>query len=200
MSRPRDAKKTRQAILQAAFENIHKKGFQPSGLSEILAATGVTKGALYHHFPNKTALGHAVVDEVVREYVENLWLLPLESAKDPVEALAQLIERRLTSKEPDIVKYGCPLHNLAQEMGPVDEGFRQRLDGLFRIWRKGVAKALRAGQQRGNVRTDLESDEVAAFVIAGVGGALVQAKSGKGLASAQECMAGLSRYLTSLRR
>jgi len=58
--RPRDPQATRQALLLAAFEEIHEQGFRAASLDRILERAGCTKGALYHHFENKTALGYAV--------------------------------------------------------------------------------------------------------------------------------------------
>ena len=43
-------------LVQAAFREVHKSGFENAGLDTILAATGVTKGALYYHFGSKKAL------------------------------------------------------------------------------------------------------------------------------------------------
>ena len=56
----------RRELLEAAFAEFHLHGFQAASLDAIVARAGVTKGALYHHFPDKSALGHAVIDEVVR--------------------------------------------------------------------------------------------------------------------------------------
>jgi len=52
---------TRRKILESAFHEIHRNGFQAASLNPILERTGVTKGALYHHFPNKQTLGYAVL-------------------------------------------------------------------------------------------------------------------------------------------
>jgi len=52
-------------LLQAAFEEIYKSGFRGTDLETILRAAGVTKGAMYHHFASKEALGYAVVDEII---------------------------------------------------------------------------------------------------------------------------------------
>ena len=57
---------TRDKLLQAAFEEIYRRGFQSTSLDTILAKAGVTKGALYHYFPDKASLGYAVVEEVVK--------------------------------------------------------------------------------------------------------------------------------------
>lgn len=199
MSRSSTPAQTRRAILDAAFAIIHRTGFQAAGLADILAATRLTKGALYHHFPNKLALGHAVVDEIVRGYVEQWWVAPLAQVEDPLEGLAQIIHQRLGSSIPEMLRLGCPLANLSQEMSPIDEGFRERLEGIYRLWRKGLARALRNGQQHGKVRGDLDADEAATFIIASLQGAFAQAKVAQSLDVFQECMGGFSHYLTSLR-
>ena len=199
MNRQKNPTETRKTILQAAFERTHKYGFQAAGLNEILMTTGVTKGALYHHFPNKMALGYALVDEMLRGYVDDWWLGPMEAADDPIEAFAQLIQTRMSSDLPNIVRLGCPLNNLSQEMSAVDEGFRQRIEAIFRHWRKGLARAFRRGQQNGSVRGDVDSEETAAFVIASLMGAFGQAKSAQSIEVFQACLGGLSVYLTALR-
>jgi Integrase core domain/Tetracyclin repressor-like, C-terminal domain len=48
----------------------------------------------------------------------------------------------------------CPLLNLAQEMSPLDEQFRKRLERLFLAWQEGVATLLRKVQSQGTVRRD----------------------------------------------
>ena len=199
MAHTRHPKATRSAILQAAFEKIHRQGFQAAGLNDILAATDVTKGAFYHHFPSKMDLGYALVEEVIGDYVRSWWLDPLESAEDPIEGLARIIQERLSSELPQMIPLGCPLNNLAQEMASTDEGFRQRVETLYRMWRKGLARALRRGQQRDYVRGDIDADAAAAFIVASVEGAFGLAKNANSLDVFQECMGGLSHYLTSLR-
>ena len=199
MTRLGRPEQTRRDILEAAFTNIHRRGFQAAGLADILAETKLTKGAFYHHFRSKTALGYAIVDETLKRYIESWWIEPLADTKDPLEALAQLIQERLSSGIPAMLRLGCPLNNLTQEMAPVEEGFRQRLEGLYRLWRKGLSRALRHGQQHGTVRTDVDTDEAAAFIIAALQGAFGQAKASQSLDVFQECMGGLTHYLTSLR-
>ena len=54
--RLRDPERTREDLLQAAFREVHRSGFQSAGIDTILAATNVTKGALYYHFDSKEAL------------------------------------------------------------------------------------------------------------------------------------------------
>jgi TetR/AcrR family transcriptional regulator, transcriptional repressor for nem operon len=173
----RDPERTRERLLQAAFQEVYKVGFQSAGIDTILAATGVTKGALYYHFPSKEALGHAIVEEVVSTFPRDRWLLPLQRSKNknPIDALISIV--RAIPARPSDVKAGCPLVNLAQEMSPIDEQFRKRLARIFDAWQEGIAAALRRGQHQGTVRRDLIPEEAASFLIAMVEGYEVLAKN-----------------------
>ena len=166
--RSRDPERTRERLLQAAFREIYRSGFQSTSLDTILAAAGVTKGALYYHFDDKEALGYAVVEEVIAPDVREKWLRPLQRGKDPVDALIGIVQR--ISVRPEDVRGGCQLNNLAQEMSPLDAGFRKRLAMVFYAWREGVADALREGQTHGSVCREVEPADAAGLLIAMVEG------------------------------
>src|SRR5215510_15907114 len=136
-----DPERTRERLLQAGFQKVYKSGFQGAGLDSILAATNVTKGALYYHFGSKEALGYAIVEEIVAALPRDKWLRPLQQDKDPIDALIGIVQA--TSVRPKDVQGGCPLVNLAQEMSPLDEQFRKRLEKIFNGWQEGIATALR---------------------------------------------------------
>ncbi|MEV5065164.1 ScbR family autoregulator-binding transcription factor [Streptomyces sp. NPDC053794] len=58
--------RTRRAILEAAAEVFDENGYQAATIGEVLNRAGVTKGALYFHFPSKQALAQGVLDEQFR--------------------------------------------------------------------------------------------------------------------------------------
>ena len=189
---------TRQRLLQAAFQEIYRTGFQAASLDNILSKAGVTKGALYHHFGSKEELGYAVVDELIREHILDRWVRSLEKAENPIDGVLAIL-RRKDPHPPFDQRLGCPLNNLAQEMSPLNEGFRKRLKSVFREWREGIAKALRRGQERGQVRSDVDPLESADFFIAALEGSVSLAKNAQERNLFDNCKAGLSRYLESLR-
>src|ERR1700751_681976 len=90
----RDPERTRERLLKAGFREVYRSGFQSASIDTILAAANVTKGALYHHFESKEALGHAIVDEVVATFLRNRWLLPLEQSedKDSIDTLIEIVQ------------------------------------------------------------------------------------------------------------
>jgi TetR/AcrR family transcriptional regulator, transcriptional repressor for nem operon len=173
----RDSERTRERLLKAGYREVYRSGFQSASIDTILAATNVTKGALYYHFESKEALGYAIIDEVVATFPRNRWLLPLRRSedKDPIDALIGIVQA--IPARPRDLKGGCPLVNLAQEMSQLDEQFRKRLETIFRAWQEGVAMALRRGQSQGTVRRDFPADETASFLIAMVEGYEVLAKN-----------------------
>ncbi len=175
--RLRAPERTRERLLQAAFREVYKSGFQSAGIDTILAAAHVTKGALYHHFDNKEALGYAIVEEIVAKLTNDRWMLPLQRSKDkdPIDALIAVV--RAIPHRPRDVRAGCPLVNLTQEMSQLDEQFRKRLANIFHAWQEGIAVTLRRGQSQAIVRRDLVPEETASFLIAMVEGYEVLAKN-----------------------
>ena len=210
----RRADQTRTSLIHAAFEETWEVGFQAASLEAIVKRAAVTKGALYHHFPNKQALGYAVVDEYIRWLIYDDFLRPLEAGEDdPLRALVRIIharERAATAAQASVredtsvlgahaLRLGCPLNNLAQEMSPIDEAFRQTIEQVFQMWREGLANALRRGQAAGNVRQDLDPDTIAAFLVAAIEGAIGTAKNTQRANLLSASLGSLIEYLESLR-
>jgi len=195
----RNPDQTRLTLLQAALEEIHLCGFQAASLSNILAKTGLTKGALYHHFPDKLALGYAVVEELIQEDTLGKWVRPLADFNNPIDGLLHILNDIGGRLDTQDVCLGCPLNNLAQEMSPIDEGFRQRLDHVYRLWRLGISQALAKGQHAGKVRADINPEATATFIMAALEGCMGIAKNARDVKLLHTCGWGLMQYLETLR-
>jgi TetR/AcrR family transcriptional regulator, transcriptional repressor for nem operon len=196
MSRPRkQPDRTRARLVEVGFEEIYSRGFQPASVDAIVNRAGVTKGALYHHFPSKLELGYAVLDEVIGGFTDQRWLRPIAGEGDPIEAIINSIR---TASMSDF-EFGCPLNNLAQEMSTVDAEFHRRIAALYRRWESGVVAALARGQAEGSVRSDVDVAAAATFVVASIEGAYGLAKNRKDRQPLDACVEGLARYLGALR-
>jgi AcrR family transcriptional regulator len=193
-----DPEGTRERLLQAAFREIHRSGFQSAGIDTILAATNVTKGALYYHFESKEALGYAVVEEKIATLTRDRWLHPMQSEGEAIDILIGVV-RGLPTRPAD-VRQSCPLLNLAQEMSPLDEQFRKRLERIFLAWQEGIATLLRRGQSQGTVRRDLNPDETASFLVAMVEGHASLAKNAQDAKVWEVGIKNIVGWLESLRQ
>jgi AcrR family transcriptional regulator len=198
--RVREPDVTREKLLTAAFDEIYRRGFQAASLDSIIARAGVTKGALYHHFPDKASLGYSVVDEVVNGSLLERWLGVLEKQTgDPLTALQRVLRQRAANATTEEIELGCPLNNLAQEMSPLDDRFRRRINATFDTWREGFARALERGKAEGAVRRDVDARRVASFVVAAIEGTLGVAKSARSLPMMRSNLEVLVGFLDSLR-
>jgi TetR/AcrR family transcriptional repressor of nem operon len=193
----RDPARTRKRLLQAAFQEIYRSGFRSADVDAILAKAGVTKGALYYHFDSKEALGYAVVDEVIASNLHQKWVQPLRNAKNPIDVLVRIIQSE-SLKRADVQR-GCPLLNLSQEMSGLDEGFRRRTARLYKDWHDAMAEALREGQKRRVVRSDINANETATFLIAAWEGYVVLGKNSQDPLTMQSGQRRVSGQLESLR-
>ncbi len=186
---------TRSKILFAAYKEIHLKGFQAASLNNILAHTGVTKGALYHHFPNKTELGYAVIEEVIADRIFQGFIAPLKDADDPIQGLIDLIEQSGKTFTLRDVQLGCPLGTLAQEMAPIDEGFRSRLNRIYELWHGAIVEAVNKAKAAGDLIEQVQAEQVAVMVVATMEGCLSAGMISQDLNKLMFCGEGLIQYL-----
>jgi TetR/AcrR family transcriptional regulator, transcriptional repressor for nem operon len=193
----RDPEKTRAVLLDTAFKEIYRGGFQGTGLDQILERARVTKGALYHYFDSKEKLGYAIVDEVIAGINREKWVVPLEQAANPIDALMEIVKG--TSFKRADIEGGCPLNNLAQEMSPIDEGFRWRIGQVFWAWIDAIAAALKKGQERGQVRREVNADDAAAQFVAMYEGYISLAKNQQTELFLMRGVRALRNYLEGLR-
>jgi len=178
------------------LREVHKSCFESTGLDTILAATGVTKGALHYHFASKKALRNALVEEIIGAPTRDKGLRPLRSGANPINPLIGIGQ---ATSGPEVVRAGCSLNNLAQEMSQRDERFRKHLAKVFHDWQEGTATALRRGQSEGTVRRDLDACEIASFLIAMYEGYVMLAKNAQDVNVWKVGIRNIVGWLQSLR-
>lgn len=197
--RTRAPQNTRQKILQTAHLEFYRNGFQGGSLNRIIEDAGVTKGALFHHYDGKQALGFAVIEEIVAPQIGNVWIKPLSKSIDPVLDVQGIVRGVMRHKcEGSGLAHGCPLNNLAQEMSPLDEGFRRRIEKIYDAWRESVEAVFARGLKAGRVRKGVAPRQVASFVVAAITGIIGTAKNAQSEELMMEAGEALIQYLESL--
>lgn len=189
---------TRGKILHAAFGEIHRNGFQAASIANILADTGLTKGALYHYFPAKHALGIAVIDEVIRAGLEEMVFQPLRESEYPVTELLDIMQLKAECANEDTVRLGCPLNNLMQEMSPLDDMFQARMTHILQDWKVAIFNALVTGQRQNQIRADVDCEAAALFIVSAWEGCWGVAKNMQSVKTFRLCVAQLQNYVLSL--
>lgn len=199
MTTARNPENTRDKILLAAFQEIHKHGYQGMRVDQVLKSTGFKKGALYHYFPSKQALGYAVLEECIQKRITELWITPLKDCTEPLEEIHRLFVNLDTQWSEAFFYLGCPLNNLAQEMSPIDEGFRMRIEKIFQDWQAALSEALKNGLAQEPVGGSINTDDCAFFILASIEGALGMTKNHQNKEIFYSCSRELKRYLNTLK-
>jgi TetR/AcrR family transcriptional repressor of nem operon len=161
----RNLERSRKEILDIAFFEVFTHGFQGVSVDDIVKKTSMTKGAFYHHFPTKLDLGYALVDEVIRPMIIERWIDPLKDIKNPLDGILSQMEKLIGGCPLNLLEFGCPLNNLVQEMAPVDDGFRKRLKSALELWIDQMDEHLKRAQADGFIKRDVDTREVAHFVV-----------------------------------
>ncbi|MDP9864836.1 MULTISPECIES: TetR/AcrR family transcriptional regulator [Streptosporangium] len=100
--RAQQREQTRRALIRESRRLFAALGYGAVGLSEIVRAAGVTKGALYHHFDGKAALFRAVLEEVQQQVARTV-AAAAEAHDDPWTQFTAGCQAFLTaSTDPDV--------------------------------------------------------------------------------------------------
>lgn len=171
---------TRQRILDAAQLLILQHGFVGTSIDRIINAVGITKGAFFHHFPNKAALAEAIAARII---AEDLALLRDTCARaerlsdDPLQRVLNIIGLYADTIDdnPEIVE-GCiyASYALQRREYPVDVGaaFSQAFSQIYDVLRPYFQAALNAYPARKNVTAD---ELIESFISTGEGAIILAA-------------------------
>lgn len=180
----------------AAGAGFSRDGYAGTGLGSIVAEAGLTKGALFHHFPDKRSLAKAWLDESLAAEIDALWVQPLARA-DSLAELKRLCRTRITELQPGDATF--TLAALAAEMGRQDEVLALALESIFDAWRNAVGAVFERGRTAGGVFRSVKPAAEAAMLVALVAGIAVQTAVVKDTALRQICLTSLEDYLDTLR-
>jgi TetR/AcrR family transcriptional regulator, transcriptional repressor for nem operon len=188
---------TRDQILNVAARLIHVQGYQSTSLDDVLRESGIGKGNFYYYFKSKEDLGYAIIDRITQAFVErSLGPAFADAEADPVAQIHAFLDRVLDAQRLRKCIGGCVMGNLASELSDVHEGFRQRLAGIFDLWRGQLAEVVSRGQARGRLRADMDASRVAQFLVAGLEGSILLSKVTRDITVMERCVEELKQHLT----
>lgn len=179
ISRKARAKKhmdTRTALIRLGTEMCTEKGFQVTGIEEILKRAGVPKGSFYHFFASKREFGEAVIDNYAQYFARKLDRVLSDASRPPLERLAAFTREAQQGVAKYQFRRGCLVGNLGQELGGLDDVFRHRLEAVLLSWQKRTAQCLAEAVKSGDLSARADVDRLAEFFWIGWEGAILRAK------------------------
>jgi len=167
---------TKAAILEKGSRIIHKKGFNHTGIKEILDAAQVPKGSFYHYFKSKEDFGLELLDHYAGYFIGRTEILTKDKKMPPIMRLKIFFDGFLRLFESIGCELGCPIGNLSQEMGDLSSAFRKRLEEIFLVMRSPIEEVLNEARQDGDLPESLNARDTADFIINSWEGAILRMK------------------------
>jgi TetR/AcrR family transcriptional repressor of nem operon len=167
---------TRDALIRCGTEMCTERGFQVSGINEILERVGAPKGSFYHFFPSKHEFGEAVIENYAAYFQRKLDRLFGDTSRPPLQRLAGFVEEAQQGMAKFDFQRGCLVGNLGQELGGLNERFRNRLEAVLRDWEHRTAQCLHEAVAAGELGATADVDALAKFFWIGWEGAILRTK------------------------
>ena len=172
----------RDKILCEGLKVVHKSGFQGASVRDIVQAAGVPQGSFTNHFSSKEAFGL----EVLNLYFQSSQDVISASLRNDALPALQRLRAYFASTKDNIsqngMKNGCLLGNFGAETGDCSEQIRCRVKDIFAETQKSFTYCLKAGVDAGDLPKTLDPEETAGFVVSGLQGAILLAKTERSLA------------------
>lgn len=177
----RDGTATRNRILDAAEAMILNQGFSATSIDKLVAQAGVTKGSFFHHFDNKAALAHTLVERYARN---DLGLLAENRARaekisrDPLQRVLILIGLYKEMMEGLIDPYpGCLFASYLYESNLFDDHTMTVIDDTFRQWRATIGEMFEAAAEAYPPRIEADCAHLADMFTVIIEGAFIMSKT-----------------------
>jgi TetR/AcrR family transcriptional repressor of nem operon len=169
-------KDTKAHILDMGAQIVHQKGFNATGIQEVLNAAAVPKGSFYFYFKSKEEFGLHLIDHFSNFLLSKMDELLNAENVAPLNKLRNYFEWFLAYFEQNNFTGGCPIGNLAQEMGDLNDSFRGKLKSVFDKMKTNIAQCLEEAQQQGDLSPALNVINLSDFIVSSWQGALLQMK------------------------
>jgi TetR/AcrR family transcriptional repressor of nem operon len=167
---------TKRALVWCGTELLTERGFQVTGIDEVLKRVGVPKGSFYHFFANKHEFGEAVIQNYVDYYARKMTRIFDDETMSPLSRLRGFVE----DAKRGMLKYGyrrgCLIGNLGQELASLDDAFREQLEAVLVAWERRVQGCLQQAVDAGELAQDSDAAAISRFFWIGWEGAVLRAK------------------------
>jgi len=165
-SGPTKGEKTRLNIVAKAAVLFNQRGFEGCSMQDIVDAVGLEKGSIYGHFSSKEELALEAFDfawgDTVQKRMGNL-----DTVSNAVDKLKLHVSNYVNTPS---FAGGCPWLNVAVDADDGNLALRDRARRAVRGWEESLMNIVIEGQQRGEVRLEVQPQSVATFLIAALEG------------------------------
>ncbi len=190
----------REKLLNAALTVIRTKGYEATTVDDLCAAAGVTKGAFFHHFASKEALGVAAANHWSELTGAFFAAAPYHGHADPLDRVLGYIDFRRDLLKGEVPEFTCLVGTMVQEIYDSSPAIRDACSASVRDHAAKVEVDIAAAIKQRGLRPTWTAKSLALHTQAVLQGAFILAKATGGPEIAAESVDHLRRYIEFLFR
>ena len=190
----------RSKLLDAALSVIRTKGYSASTVDELCAAAGVTKGAFFHHFESKEALGVAAAEHWSETTGALFAEAPYHAHADPLDRVLGYVAFRKALLQGGVPEFTCLVGTMVQETYETTPALRDACDRSISGHAATLVGDIEAAMRDRGMPPDWTAKSLALHTQAVLQGAFILAKAKGGAEIAADSIDHLTRYLVLLFR
>ena len=159
----RKGEQTRREIIRKAAPIFNQKGYDGAALSDLMRATGLEKGGIYRHFDSKQQLAAEAFDYAWKVAIDTRFE-GTQEIPNTVDRLKQVV-RNFMDRRAGLVPGGCPLLNTAIDSDDGNPQLRAKARQALSSWLDRLQVIAEEGKRRGEVRSDVDSAQLAMLIV-----------------------------------
>jgi AcrR family transcriptional regulator len=187
---------TRERLVETARTLFWEQGYSATGVAQILKSADARSGSFYYFFPTKEDLLLAVLEQYKQMLDPSVVRPVFERVSDPIERIFGILDGYRMLLLSTKFQHGCPIGNLALEVGNAQPAARKLVAENFSGWRKVIDLCLT--DAAGRLPADLDRVQLALFVLTTMEGAVMLARTYHTIDAFDAAIARLRDYFSYL--
>ena len=171
----------KQELVAVGAQLMHLKGYNETGVQEILNKTGIPKGSFYNYFKSKEDFGLLVIDYYMEFYNKIFTRYLGDKSVPPLERIRNLNKWFNNAFLSNNYILGCPIGNFAKEMSDTSPVFQAKLKKATDIIVTYFSDVLREAQELGHLSISLDANKTALYIFNSWEGAIMSMKVEKSI-------------------
>lgn len=188
----------RKRLLDAARDVIRQKGFAATSVDDLCQSAGVTKGAFFHHFKTKDALGVAAANHWAETTGALFANAPYHEPDDPLDRVLAYLDFRKEIIGGETYQYTCLVGTMTQEVHDTAPAIREACAESILGHAATLEADIEAARVQCGIDADWTAESLARHTQAVLQGGFILAKATGDPDLARESVDHLIRYVRVL--
>jgi TetR/AcrR family transcriptional repressor of nem operon len=169
------ANRTRQFIIEKTATLFNTKGYSATSLSDMTAATGLTKGSIYGNFTNRDEVAMAAYEYNSRTWSEQIDRA-LNAEKTAKDKLISFVAHYRMAWKDEFDRGGCPILNASVEADDNLPFLKEKVQQSISSWALKLSQVITEGQEHGEFRQEVSATDYAYVMITLIEGGIMLGK------------------------